>query len=408
MFNPVDVAAEPVYEMLREARNKEPIFYAEEFGCWVLTRYDDIVEVLQDNRHFTTEGILAGLNDDYGEEANALLDGGVDWREIKHVQNTEGEEHARLRHYLQSILSPVRFRRMEPTVRDIATGLIDRVIDQGCCELVEAFSYPLPIRTIFRVIGFSEDEEDMDQLQVWSDNTFKMWLTPMTAEEQAECARDAVRFQDYMREKIDQRRVAPRDDLLSELIQAADDGASLITDEELIIIFTHNLIGAGHETTRAQITNMFYQLLKDRDRWDYVLAHPEQIPEVVEEVIRFDPSVLGWYRKVAEATEINGRELKTGDLIFMCLGSGNRDESRFHDSETFCPHREARERPLTFTQGAHFCLGAPLARIELKVALEAFSRRLPNLRLAEPQAIEYFPSLPTRVISSLEIEWGEE
>jgi cytochrome P450 len=234
-----------------------------------------------------------------------------------------------------------------------------------------------------------------------------MWLTPMSDEEQAKCARNAVQFQHYIREKMQQCRLDPRDDLMTELVRAADTGESNFTDDELILMFTLSLIGAGHGTTMAQITSMMYQLLRDPERWQYVLDNPQDIPEIVEEVIRFDPAALGWYRFVTKDVSIQGKLLKKGDMLFMALGSGNHDEKKFTDPESFCPVREHRVKPLTFTQGIHFCPGADLARMELRIALEQLSKRLPDIRITPGQDIEYFPSLPTRGINRLELEWGK-
>ncbi len=405
-FKPVGASFDDVYGFLKEARKKEPVFYSERYHCWVLTRYDDIRNVLLDKEYFTTEGVLSGLNHDYGPKASAVLAKGVDWRKVKHTQNTEGEEHRRNRLFLRSILYPARFRKMEPIVRDIVTQCIDGMIAHGSpCEFVQSLAYPLPILTVFRVIGFDETEEDMARLKLWSDQTFRMWLTPMSDDEQEVCARDAVSFQDYIRGKMQERRRNPRDDLMTEVLHAADTGDSSFSDDELILMFTLSLIGAGHGTTMAQLTSMMWQLLRQPERWQYVIDHPQHIPEVAEEIIRYDPAALGWYRFVTKDTTVHDKTLKKGDMIFMALGSGNRDEDKFDDPEAFCPVRPNRIKPLTFTQGIHFCPGADLARMELRITLEELSKRLPGLRLVPGQDIEYFPSLPTRGINRLELEW---
>lgn len=405
-FRPVSAKFEDIYGFLKEARATEPVFYAEQFHCWVLTRYDDIRGVLLDRDHFTTEGVLSGLNDDYGPKTSAVLADGVDWRKVKHTQNTDGKEHERNRMFLRSILYPARFRRMEPIVRDIVTNSIDNMIARGKrCEFVKEFAYPLPILTVFRVIGFNEKEEDMERLKLWSDQTFRMWLTPMSDDEQVVCARDAVSFQHCIREKMRDRRQTPRDDLMTEALRAVDSGESDLTDDELVLMFTLSLIGAGHGTTMAQLTSMMWQLLREPERWQYVLDHPEHIPDIAEEVIRYDPAALGWYRFVTKDYEVRGKTLKKGDMVFLAMGSGNRDEEKFSEPESFCPVRPNRVKALTFSQGQHFCPGADLARMELRIALEELSKRLPGIRLVPGQEIEYFPSLPTRGMNRLELEW---
>lgn len=405
-FRPVAAKFEDVYGFLKEARTSEPVFFAEQFHCWVLTRYDDIRNALLDRDHFTTEGVLSGLNHHYGPKTNAVLAGGVDWRTVKHTQNTEGKDHERNRMFLRSILYPARFRLMEPIVREIVTNNIDAMIAQGKrCEFVKEFAYPLPILTVFRVIGFNEKEEDMERLKLWSDQTFRMWLTPMSDEEQMVCAQDAVSFQHCIRQKMQDRRREPRDDLMTEALRAVDSGESDLSDDELILMFTLSLIGAGHGTTMAQLTSMMWQLLQHRERWQYLLDNPQNIPDIAEELIRYDPAALGWYRFVTNDITIRGKQLKKGDMVFMAMGSGNRDEEKFEDPESFCPVRPKRAKPLTFSQGHHFCPGADLARMELRIALEELSKRLPSIRLVPGQEVEYFPSLPTRGINRLEVEW---
>lgn len=407
-FKPVGAHFEDVYSHLKVARAKEPVFYSDVYGCWVVTRYDDLVSVVMDERYFTAEGSLDSLNKNYGEEANAIIEGGIDWRKVHHLQNTEGADHKRLRDLLKTIIPPARVRQMEPLIREITTHLIDTMLEQESCEFVSVFAYPLPILTIFRVIGFNENEEDLAQLQVWSGNTFRMFLNPMLGDEEVVCARDAIEFQRYFQRKIDQRRLEPRDDLMTELVQAADSGESNFRDEELILLFILGLIGAGYSTTLAQITNMVYQLLSDRERWEYVLNNPNDIAEVVEEAIRFDPAILGWFRVALDDISLGGKDIAKGDLVFISFGSANHDENKFDDPESFCPVRPDRKRPLTFSQGRHACPGSALARLELQIALEELSKRIPSLRLSPGQEIEYAPSLPARAITSLQVEWDKD
>ncbi|WP_019528255.1 cytochrome P450 [Dasania marina] len=406
-FKPIGMNSKDVYSHLKEARANEPVFFSEIYNFWVVTRYDDLVNVLMDEKHFTAEGSLDSLNKNYGEKANAIIKKGIDWRIVHHLQNTEGADHKRLRDLLKTIIPPSRVRKMEPIIRQITNQLIDRMLEQNSCEFVSSFAYPLPILTIFEIIGFNESEEDLAQLQLWSGNTFKMFLNPMQEDEEAICAKDAVDFQRYFQKKIDQRRREPRDDLMTELILAADAGESNFSDEELILLFILGLIGAGYSTTLAQITNMIYQLLNDPERWQYVINNPDKIDEIVEESIRFDPAILGWFRVALHDISFGGKDIAKGDLVFISFGSANRDENKFEDSESFCPVRPNRKRPMTFSQGRHACPGSALARLELQIALEELAKRIPSMRLVPDQSIQYAPSLPARAITSLQVEWDK-
>lgn len=402
-FNPVGSPFDAVYAELARAREEQPVFFSDVLQAWVVTRYDDIKTMLADPV-FTVEGTLTGFN--YEPETEAILSSGINWNTTAHIAGAEGEEHARLKKILMPILSPKRLRALEPVVREITTELVERFRDRGRCEFMSEFAYLLPIYTVFRFIGFDPADDDLDQLARWSGNTFKIWLTPMEPDEQKQCAQDAVDYQAYIRAKINDRRTNPREDLMTEMVRAMDAGEIDLSEDELVLMYIFTFIGAGHETTMAQLGNSVYQLLREPARWENLKAHPEQLEDIVEETIRFDGSVLGWYRRVARDTEFLGHRFAEGQFVVMAFGSGNHDACKFADPESYCPVRENRERPLTFSQGRHFCLGAPLARLEVQVALDELSRRLPDLRLAPDQSITLAPSVATRTIESMELRWG--
>ena len=401
-FQPVGAPFDEVYSLYRRSREEEPVFYSKDLQCWVVTRYDDIMDLLRDPV-FTNEGTLSGFN--YEPETEAILSSGINWNATSHINGVEGTEHQRFKKVLVPILSPVRLRAQEPTVRAIAAELIEAFKDRGHCEFMKEFAYLLPILTMFQFIGFNKQEDDLEQLAKWSGSTFAMWLTPMEPVEQKECALQAVAYQRYIRDKLNDRRRNPRDDLMTEMVLAMDRGDIDLSEDELVLMYIFTFIGAGHETTMAQLGNTFYQLLLERERWQALLRNPRMVDDVVEETIRYDGSVVAWYRRVAEDTEFRGFAMKKGEFVVMMFGSGNHDESKFDKPETYCPVRPNRERPLTFSRGRHFCLGAPLARLEVRVALEEFGARLPGVRLAPDQSIDMAPSVATRAIERLELQW---
>ncbi len=401
-FQPVGAPFDEVYSLYRQARAEEPVFFSRELGCWVVTRYDDIMDMLRDPA-FTNEGTLSGFN--YEPETEAILSTGINWNTTSHINGVEGDEHRRFKHVLAPILSPVRLRAQESAVRAIAVELIEAFKDRGHCEFMAEFAYLLPILTMFQFIGFNRREDDLEQLAKWSGSTFAIWLTPMAPAEQKECALQAVEYQRYIRDKLNDRRRNPRDDLITEMVQAMDHGEIDLNEDELILMYIFTFIGAGHETTMAQLGNTMYQLLLEPGRWQSLLDNPRMVADVVEETIRYDASVVAWYRRVAEDTEFRGFPMKRGEFVVMMFGSGNHDERKFEQPGTYCPVRPNRERPLTFSRGRHFCLGAPLARLEVRVALEEFAARLPGIRLAPGQPIDMAPSVATRAIKRLELQW---
>ncbi len=403
-FNPVGLSFADLYAEFRRLREASPAYYWAEHDCWVFSRYEDIVAILKDRR-FSNEGSLEVMNNSYCPAAREILGQGINWNTTLQVNGAEGETHARLRSVIQSILTPRRFQAMEPTIRRMVIRLLDSFAARGHCDLASEFCYPLPVEVIFDVIGFRREEEDLAQLQTWSDDMFRLWLTPMTDDEQVRCAEHSLQFQRYIRAKIADRRRNPREDLLTDFVRRLDDGNSKISEDELVLLFPMNLIGAGHETTKAQLANTIYQLLVEPGRWRDVVAHPETIANVVEEGLRLDGSVVAWYRTTVEPVEVAGATLPKGAKVIMLFGAANHDEAKFSDPEGYCPARGIRNGHLTFSAERHFCLGAPLARLEMKVGLEEVAKRLPTLRLKPGVPIQYVPAVATRVIQSLPVEW---
>jgi cytochrome P450 len=404
-FEPAGASFEEVYGFLAEAREKAPIFYSEKHGGWIVTRYDDVVQIARSN-HFTVENALqAAQGGAYCAEAARILGTGVDWNRTAHVQSGDGPDHARFRRAIMGVISPKRLREMQPVVDGLVDRLIDGFIARGRCEYVSEFAYPLAMLTTLNLIGFNEAEDDMSLFPRWIDDTFRLLLASLTDEEQVAAAANAVAFQNYVRAKIVARRENPGNDLLSEILAELSTGRANLTEDELVIMFTHSFVGAGHETTKLALTNTIYHLLEKRERWESLLAHPDRVSDFVEEALRFDPPLLAWFRYCVEDSEIGGQLIRKGDKVAMMLGSANHDAAKYGDSEQYCPFRGEAVPHMTFNTGKHFCAGAPLARMELNAALAHLSRRMPSLRLKPDQEISYAPNFGNRVITALQLEW---
>jgi cytochrome P450 len=404
-FEPEGDKFEQVYGFLAELRQRDPVFFSQKHGGWIVSRYDDIAAVVK-SENFTVENVLqAAQNGSYCPEAAAILSSGVDWNMTRHVQSDDSPDHARFRRAIMGVINPKRLREMQPVVSRIVDRLIDRFIDRGACEYVSEFAYPLAMMTVLNLIGFHEGEDDMSRFPIWIDDTFRLILTAMPPAEQVTAATHAVEFQNYIRNKIRARRADCRDDLLTEILDQLSSGRANLTEDELVIMFTHSFVGAGHETTKLALTNSIFHLLEERSRWEQLLANPDKVSAFVEESLRFDPPLLAWFRYCTIDTEIGGQMIRKGDKVVLMLGSANHDERKYARSEEFCPFRREATPHMTFSSGRHFCIGAPLARIELNTALATLARRIPNLRLKEGQEIVYVPTFGNRVISALHLEW---
>ncbi len=404
-FEPAGASFEDVYGFLAEARDKAPIFYSEKHGGWIVTRYDDVVAVARNN-NFTVENALQAANGGaYCPEAVSVLSTGVDWNKTLHVQSGDGPDHSRFRRAIMGVISPKRLREMQPIVDGLVTKLIDGFIARGSCEYVSEFAYPLAMLTTLNLIGFNDAEDDMSHFPVWIDDTFRLLLAALTEKEQVVAATNAVAFQNYIRAKILDRRQNPRDDLLSDILAELSSGRASMTDDELVIMFTHSFVGAGHETTKLALTNTIFHLLEPRERWEQLKANPDKVSAFVEESLRYDAPLLAWFRYCTEDTEIGGQMIRKGDKVVMMLGSANHDAAKYGEAESFCPFRGESTPHMTFNTGKHFCAGAPLARMELNAALAHLSQRIPSLRLKPDQEISYVPNFGSRVITALELEW---
>ncbi|MCW1384682.1 cytochrome P450 [Novosphingobium sp. KCTC 2891] len=403
-FEPAGASHDELYGSLAEIRQQHPIFFSEKHGGWVITRYDDLATVAK-SPNFTVENALQGAQGgQYCPAAMDVLATGVDWTKTRHIQTDDGPDHARFRRAMTSVITPKRIREMAPVVQHTVDDLIDKFIARGSCEYVSEFAYPLAMLTTLNLIGFTEAEDDMSMFPRWVDDTFRMLLAELSEDEQVAAAKNAVAFQHYIRDKIAARQADPRDDLLSEILGFLSGEAALSMDE-LVIMFTHSFVGAGNETTKLALTNTIYHMLSKRERWEQMLANQDKVSAFVEEGLRYEAPLLAWYRYCAADSEVGGQLIRKGDKVIILFGSANHDPAKFSNPDEFCPFRADQSAIMTFNTGKHFCVGAPLARLELNAALATLAKRLPGLRLKPGQDIAYAPTFANRAIPELYLEW---
>lgn len=407
-FDPAGKPFDELYATLEEIREQEPVFFSKKHDGWIISRYDDVMQVVK-SPNFTVENALqAAQGGNYCPRAKAVLESGVDWTQTRHIQTDDGPEHGRFRRAIMEVMSPRQMARMEPVVESIVDRLIDDLESRGHCEFVNDFAYPLAMLTTLNLIGFNEAEDDMSRFPVWIDDTFRLLLANLTEEEQVVAARHAVEFQDYIRQKIRLRKANPKDDLLSDILRSLSSGKASLTEDELIIMFTHSFVGAGHETTKLSLTNSIYHLLRDREHWLSLRENTDKVSDYVEECLRYDAPLLAWYRYCQAGETVGGQPIKKGDKVIILFGSANHDADKFEEAESFCPFHKRESRHLTFNAGKHVCPGAPLARLELNTALKKLPERLPGLRLDPGQHVEYVPNFANRFIRRLDLVWTPE
>ena len=331
-----------------------------------------------------------------------------DFDPVAVMSNRPEPDHARIRVYTRQGFSHRRLSALEDYMRERATALLDRMIEQGSpAEYVKALAFPLPAEIVFRLIGFPPADDAL--IKSWCVNRRAFSWGKPTAEEQLAIAEGMLDYWRYCRAFVAQRRDARADDLCSELLDAHDadpdpaNGTGISYREVESVVY--GISFAGHDPVTALLCNTLRCLLPRRDQWAALCADPSLAAAAVEETLRFESSQISWRRITTQPTTLGGVDLPAGTRLFLNFASANHQPDLFAEPDTFDIHRANANRHISFGKGIHFCLGAGLARIEARLALELLSQRLPSLRLAPDQTFHYFPNITFRGPDALVLEW---
>jgi cytochrome P450 len=364
--------------------------------AWIVLSYDAARQALGDPR--ISKDMLAALEEDGDVVAEGLP--GPEFS--RHMLNVDPPDHTRLRRLVSRAFVPSRVAALEQAVRVIAGDLLDELDDAGpgaTVDLVQGYAHPLPFKVIGELLGIPP--ADRPDLHAW----FQVLLTGWAGEPPAEAVEASGKIVAYLREFVDTKRRNPAEDLVSVLVAASDD--ALTTQELLSSLF--QLIVAGHDTTASLIGNGVVALLDHPDQLQALLADLRQLPAAIDELIRFTaPVPHATFRMTAEPVTIDGVEIPAHEQVLVCLGSANRDPARFPAPDVLDIGRSNGPN-LGFGHGAHYCLGAPLARLEARVAFETLLSRHPGLQLAvdrEALAWAHGDGLVLRGLVSLPIVLG--
>ncbi|HEY3609659.1 MAG TPA: cytochrome P450 [Pseudonocardiaceae bacterium] len=293
------------------------------------------------------------------------------------ILSMDPPEHSRLRKLVARAFTARQIERLRPRTQAIVDDLLDRMIAAGSpADLAESLAWPLPITVICELLGVPV--EDRDRFRVWTDRLLSLSGTEIEQTMQARESLDA-----YLADLIAQRRVEPTDDLLGQLVLARDEDERLSEGE--LVAFGVTLLVAGHETTANQTGNFVFLLLDQPQLWQQLVGDPDLVPAAVEELTRFVPlgASAAFARIATEDLELGGRLVRKGESVVTTIASANRDETVFDRPDEINLTREQNPH-VGFGHGVHHCLGAPLARLELQLAVGTLVRRLPGLRLAVP------------------------
>jgi cytochrome P450 len=389
---------EQLEAVMQRARSESPVFYMEDIDYWAVMGQDDIKTVLGDKERFSSEITLQPLRPLAPEVVEVFKDRGFSPRPT--LSNNENPNHAPVRRVAQAAFSPRRNKQLEPYIRQLVNEAVDKFEADDRADLVAQMVYELPALVLFRLLGIPD--QDVAMIKMWADSRLVMSFGKPSLEEQLVAAGHMADYWDYCLELVQQRIREPQDDLPSDMLALRGEADIEVEDVNNVVF---GLLLAGHETTTNMSANAILTLLQDRDSWERIVADPDLIPNVVEECLRFRPSVVAWRRLVLTDVELSGVPIAAGQRLLCYLPSGNRDEAYFDDGETFDIDRSNARSHVAFGFGRHFCLGAPLARFELAVILEELSRRLPGLRLVEDQDLMPVETVQFRGPKHLWVEW---
>jgi cytochrome P450 family 142 subfamily A polypeptide 1 len=392
-------------------RENDPVFWSEKDQFWVITKYQDVVFCSKNQDLFTSaEGVLAGSTGKLG-----LID--------------EGEpRHAKLRGLINRGFTPRMVGKLEEHFRQITKDCIDAVAKKGACDIVEALSVPLPLRLIAFMMGIKP--EDYDRFHRWSDHMINAYGRFDDPEVTAKAGLAYVEYSSYISEVIADRRANPKDDLVSILTGAKDDGtlidfeqtpdefravAGVVEDENVeALASVHNdeliklmvvLLVAGNETTRNGISGGISLMIENPDVRQQLIDDPSLIKPAIEEMLRITTPIVSFSRTVVKDTELRGKQLKAGQRILLCYPSANLDPDEFENPLEFRIDRNPQH--VAFGIGTHFCLGANLARMEMHVALEQVLLRMKDMEYAGDGPV-LAPSSLVRTCSEMKVKFTPE
>ena len=380
----------PFYEQLR---NQDPVHWDEELGFWVLTHYADIDSLYTDERFSRAQGLMRGFQ--RLSEPEQQIAEPVYQSFSKTVFYADPPYHTHLRGLMNHAFTPRRVERLRPYIQKTVDELLDNARAKATVDMIHDLAYPLPVMVIAELLGLPAS--DRDRFKKWSDDLFGILGTVRhKSSDLLELAeRSLNEMTNYVRDLSHKRRASPQDDLLTALLSVTEDesldcphshSSASLTGEELVANI-NILLSTGHETTTHLIGNGLLALLHHRDQFEKLQDQPALLAPAIEEMLRYDNPVQITYRSALEDANIQGKQIRKGDLVNSILGSANRDPERFSEPDRFDITRN-QGRHLSFGIGIHFCIGAPLVRLEAEIVFETILRHFPKISLAT-EALEW-------------------
>lgn len=398
-FFSAEVEQDP-YPFYAEARAEEPIFFCEDLGMWVAARHADVSAILRDPARFSSRLTLASVKEPPPEVVAVLRSG---FPRKASILQMDPPDHTSVRRMMNAAFTPARVAAMGGVITELVNHLVDGFEADGRADLVKRFCGPLPVAVIAGILGVPRS--DGDNFGRLANSGARLLMSgQLPIEEWVKAAEGFVAMQHYLAALINERKGRPAEDLLTTLIDAATEPDGQL-DLAKAVSFATTFFFAGHKTTTDLISTAVYLLLKHPRELAALVSDPSLAAAAIEETLRRDCPVPGTARVATEDVLIGDVTIPKGARVLALLGSANHDEGVFQDPSRFSLDRSDTSEHIGFGRGIHFCLGAPLARLQGQVSLQVLTRRLRGLRFADDQAVKFWQVTMFRGPVSLNVAW---
>jgi cytochrome P450 len=406
-FDPLDdlQTANP-HEWAAKARRDQPVFYMPQYDMWCVTRYEDIHAMFSDPITYSNAG-SHNVDSTMPEEIRAEVGPDYSFPVADHLNSLDPPDHTRIRKLVQPAFTPSRVAEFKERIVEIVDESIDAVEDRGEMDVASEFAGPLPPQVMAVILGIDRRAPEVAKFREWVDSFFKLDAMPnMEHDAAAHHWRHLLELDRFIRGFLERNRRNPVDCLTTDWMNArTDDGSPSLSDTELLAAIV-GVQAAGSDTTGNWIAQTVYDLLRF-DMWEVILADPSLIPRALEESLRLLGPVRGLIKFTTREVKLSGVKVPAGATLYLSLPSANLDEDQFENPADYDIYRRNVKEHLGFGLRTHFCVGAPLARLEGRIALERLASRLPRLRLKDPEAqIRYSSSLMVPGVHDIHVEWA--
>ncbi|PZV18846.1 MAG: hypothetical protein DCF20_01970 [Pseudanabaena sp.] len=372
----------------RLAREEQPVFFSPVMNMWVVTRYDDLKTVMQDADTFTSGGAFSAPAVVAPEALKVM--GGLDHPVYRYsFINVDPPAHTRFRNNFQRAFTPRQVDILEPQIRELIHRLLADLRANKRAEVIKTFCNQLPLLTICRLIGIPD--VDAAEIKRWSTDYIRLPNPGWSEEEQRLIGQSVVDYYAYMLDLVKHYASQPTENLISAVIEGQKSDAEPLSYEEIAGLMV-NLVLAGHETTAALIGNTLYSLLNQRELWDYFCQHPERSAGAVDELIRHGGSAIGLFRRTSRDTMLGEVSIPKDSVVWISYLAGNHDPAKFDLPDRLDVSRKNASSHLGFGHGIHYCIGASLSKLEVRLVLEELTRHYPSLHLEPEQTLVRVPN----------------